>query len=190
MRQKNRLIAYILLNIIVSALTTLLVLWIWDRPHANQVDAPSAPFAQSTVAAMMTSSANQSAAGAVENAAGSTAEGTPVPMVAPADAVVKIQNIFGAGSLNDEVVIVINESPGSVLMSDWKIDDGNGNTFVFPEVPQLLLNKGGAAQIHTAAGVNTVIDLYWSRDNPVWEVGKTAILLDPDGNIHDSYRIP
>jgi len=44
MKNRKQLLFYILVNIIVSAVTTLLVLWIWDKPNRSQVvDAPLGP---------------------------------------------------------------------------------------------------------------------------------------------------
>ncbi len=36
MKNRKQLLFYILLNIIVSAATTLLVLWIWDKPNRSR----------------------------------------------------------------------------------------------------------------------------------------------------------
>jgi UDP:flavonoid glycosyltransferase YjiC (YdhE family) len=36
----------------------------------------------------------------------------------------------------------------------------------------------------------TVIDLYWGLNDPVWESGEEAQLLDPSGNVRAVYTVP
>jgi hypothetical protein len=50
--------------------------------------------------------------------------------------------------------------------------------------------NGGAVQIHTAAGTNTVVDLYWNMNAPVWKSGETASLYDASGNLIVVYKVP
>ena len=96
-------------------------------------------------------------------------------------------NIIGAGSAANEVVILRRQGDGELQMTDWKLEDTNGNVFPFPD---LTLYKDGAVHIYTTAGMNTVIDLFWNKADPVWQVGETATLLDPLGNIQATYSIP
>ena len=37
----------------------------------------------------------------------------------------------------------------------------------------------GAVQVHTVAGTDTVIDLYWGIGDAVWNSGEEARLFDP-----------
>jgi hypothetical protein len=72
-------------------------------------------------------------------------------------------------------------------MKDWRLEDGDGNVFVFPD---LTLFKGGAVTIFSKTGVNTVVELYWGATETVWEVGETIALLDPQGEVRATYRVP
>ncbi len=110
----------------------------------------------------------------------------PKPLEYP-KGLIGIENIIGAGSAVNEVVIIKRQGEGELLMAGWKLEDTNGNIFVFPD---LTLYKDGAVYIHTNAGLNTVIDLYWNKADPVWQVGETATLIDPLGNIQATYTIP
>ena len=103
------------------------------------------------------------------------------------DIPVEIVSIVGAGTLNAEWVIVRNAGTESLSLAGWQLKDGNRNVFTFPN---LTLNTGGAVQIHTISGTNTVIDLYWSLNNPVWSSGEEAQLLDPSGNVRAVYTVP
>jgi hypothetical protein len=63
--------------------------------------------------------------------------------------------------------------------------DADRHVFTFPN---LTLNTGGAVQVHTNAGTNTVIDLYWGlKTTPSGSSGEEAQLLDPGGNVRAVY---
>jgi hypothetical protein len=56
--------------------------------------------------------------------------------------------------------------------------------------PQLTLYKDGAVNLHTQAGQNTVVDLYWGLANAVWRSGETVTLYDETGKVRAIFRIP
>ena len=103
------------------------------------------------------------------------------------DIPVEIVSIVGAGTVNAEWVIVRNAGTVSLSLAGWQLKDSDRNVFIFPN---LTLNTGGAVQIHTIAGTNTVIDLYWGLSDPVWQSGEEAQLLDPSGNVRAVYTVP
>ena len=74
MKNRKQLLFYILVNIIISAATTLLVLWIWDKPNRSQ--AVEVPPVSSYL---------------LENSAAEPV-GTPIPLD---QEVIRITNIFG-----------------------------------------------------------------------------------------------
>ena len=103
------------------------------------------------------------------------------------DIPVEIVSIVGAGTLNAEWVIVRNAGNEPINLSSWQLQDEDRHLFTFPN---LTLNTGGAVQIHTISGTNTVIDLYWGLGDPVWSSGEEAQLLDPNGNVRAVYTVP
>jgi hypothetical protein len=171
MTPRKRLLSYILLNVLISALTTLLVLWIWDRPHRQNDQNALLASAQATVNALAGESATEIPAG-TENA--------------PEEIQIEIENIFGAGNLNSEVAVIKNKSDGSLSLTGWRLENGRGNGYTFPN---LALNPGGAVQLHSSAGSDSVIDLYWGQDAAVWQVGDTATLLDRQGTVRATHEI-
>jgi len=180
MNQTKRLMFYLLINVIVSACTILSILWLWDRPDKPlQGLLPGQPTTEIPVAAPSGSIPAQ----VIEN---DVPTEVPKPVEYPIG-LVEFGNIIGSGSAANEVVIVQRLGDGELQMADWKLQDTNGNIFTFPD---LTLYKDGAVYIHTAAGMNTVIDLYWNKTEPVWQVGETATLIDPLGNIQATYQIP
>ena len=65
--------------------------------------------------------------------------------------------------------------------------DADGNVFIFP---QLTVFGGGAVNVYTMSGNDTVIDLYWGLTRPVWKSGATVILRDAQENVRDTYVVP
>jgi hypothetical protein len=161
---RRRLVLYLILNVFISACVTGAILFWYDRNYRST--------ALSAVQPALVAN-NQSAPPATLN-----------PNI---DIPIEIVSVIGAGTLNAEWVVVRNAGTDPLSLSGWQLKDSNRNVFIFPN---LTLNGGGAVQIHTASGTNTVIDLYWSQSNPVWQSGEEAQLLDPSGNVRAKYKVP
>lgn len=183
MKDWRRVLVYLLMNVAVTAATTLLVLTLWDRDHPR----PSIPPALAALTPEATLTAQAILRATEATPPDPVLLATPVSTLAPGQIAVTIDNVFGVGDLPNEFLLLKSRSEGSLTLTGWKLEDGDGNTFTFPV---LTLNKGGAVQVHTAAGINTVIDLYWGRDAAIWKTGKQATLLDDLGTVQATYRIP
>jgi hypothetical protein len=178
----KRLLFYLILNVIVSAITTLTVLSLWDRNHRLNIQ----PVAQ--LAATVT-----------QQAANDQILGTPVPSdqpagtetkaqaTSPGDGGVQIENVFGVGDLETEVVLLKRTGNGELWVTGWRLEDENSHRFVLPE---LMLNKDGAIKIYTKPGTNSVIELHWGIKEPVWSSGELVSLVDQDGSVRATYRVP
>jgi lamin tail-like protein len=162
---RRRLVLYLLLNVFISACVTGAILFWYDRNYRS-----------------VSVSAVQQAVPA--NVQGGAPAATLNPNI---DIPVEIVSVIGAGTLNAEWVVVRNAGTDPLNLSGWQLKDPDRHVFVFPN---LTLNGGGAVQIHTASGTNTVIDLYWGESNPVWESGEEAQLSDPSGNVRAVYKVP
>lgn len=169
MKPWKRMLLYLALNVLVSAVTTFLVLTWWDRTH--RVDLP------------VTSSSTPAAA-APTAAAGSAPAATPIP---EGETVIEIRNVFGVGDLQNEVVVIKRVGDGELALSRWKMEDGEGNAYTFPD---LVLNKDGAVQVYTRSGVDTVIELFWGMGRAAWSSGEQVTLVDPQGTVRATYTIP
>jgi hypothetical protein len=162
---RRRLILYLLLNVFISACVTGTILFWYDRNYRS--------VSVSSVQA---------------NVPVNSQDGAPVATLNPnIDIPVEIVSVIGAGTLNAEWVVVRNAGTESLNLSGWQLKDADRKVFVFPN---LTLNGGGAVQIHTISGTNTVIDLYWGETEPVWESGEEAQLSDPSGNVRAVYKVP
>lgn len=96
-----------------------------------------------------------------------------------------IQQVISPGDIGKEAVRLTNLG-GAVELAGWALEDSAGNRFVFPK---LTLHQNGAVTIHTMAGTNSVIDLYWGATAAVWQVGETVTLRQPDGVVHTTFIV-
>lgn len=243
----RRLLTYIGLNILVSALVTLGVLILWERfreqpaessayvppvaTSATQISAPATSVPEptpaptqaletylvqsgdsllsiaiaydTTVEVLMAlnglANADQLGAGMVIFVPGETPPAVvenqapePAPTSTPAvyssdNPQVGILAVIGAGDLGTERVVLRQIGDAQVPLAGWSLRTETGDTYLFP---QLSLFRGGAVSVHSAAGVDSVVDLYWGRDQAAWQSGAVVNLLDPQGNVHATYTIP
>jgi len=176
MGKTSRILLYILVNIIVSAGTMLMVLWLWERAH------PQPDIAQVQLPPAVNNLANP---------------GTPLVDQAPSgepslafsneELAITIRTIVGAGDLPVEYVEIINQGEYPTDLTDWQLLDEDGHQFTFPA---LILNSNGAVKVLSRAGTDTVIELFWQADAPIWQPGETARLVNTAGKLIASYSIP
>jgi hypothetical protein len=112
---------------------------------------------------------------------------TQISDAAPETAKMEITALVGAGIPSSEMVVVRNTGQTQAKLSGWKLHDEDSNVYTFDE---LTLPPGGAVQLHTAPGKDTLIDLYWGLTAPAWRSGETATLLDAAGNVRSVYKVP
>ncbi|MFZ5856337.1 MAG: lamin tail domain-containing protein [Chloroflexota bacterium] len=161
---RRRLLLFLLLNALVSACVTGTILFLYDRNMKATSSVPAyAPPAD----------------------LGPAASAPEADLISNGD--IQIVSVVGADNLGAEVVILRYLGAGQVDLSNWQLKDEDGNLFLFPAIS---LVNGGAVQVHTAAGTNTVVDLYWNLSDPIWKSGETASLYDADGKLVVTYKVP
>ncbi|OQX61918.1 MAG: hypothetical protein B5M51_06805 [Anaerolinea sp. 4484_236] len=165
MKDRQRWLPFLLLNIFVSAAVTGAILFWYDRTYRQAV-IPSAPVAVSVP----------------EEEAPPPATFDPGVEIS-----VEIVSVIGAETLSAETVLIRYSGEGELDLTGWRLEDEDQNAYVFP---QLKLYTNGAVQVHTTAGTNTVVDLYWGLRQAIWEPGEEAALLDPQGNPRSIYQVP
>lgn len=159
--QRRNLVLYLLLNVVVSACVTAGILYWYDRNY-RAVTIPQPASAQQSPPAI--------------------ADGTQM-----AGGAAQIVSVIGAGTVGVEAVVVKYNGQGELDLTGWHLKDEAGSSYTFP--PFKLFNNG-AVQVHTAAGTNTAIDLYWGQHQAVWQSGQAVLLTTPDGQVQDSYPVP
>lgn len=110
---------------------------------------------------------------------------TPEPLTG--ESRVLIDSIIGVGDLASERVFLKRVGPGEISLTGWTLVADNGDDFTFP---QLTLFENGAVFIHTRQGQTTAVALYWELDHAVWSSGDTVVLIDDQGDVHNSFQIP
>ncbi|MBP7691407.1 MAG: LysM peptidoglycan-binding domain-containing protein [Anaerolineales bacterium] len=97
-----------------------------------------------------------------------------------------IREVQAPGTLETEAVVIANTG-GPVDLAGWTLSDGAGRVYIFPA---LTLFEGGIVNVHTRAGQDTVIDLYWGQALPAWAAGQLVLLADPANNLIARFTIP
>lgn len=173
MRSWKRIIPFLILNIIISAATTLTVLLLWDRNLR-----PVQPLPVSVGSTGGIPPADNSSQPALPG------DATLPPLDEP---VILIETVIGAGDLQNEAVLLRRVGEGELLLTGWKISNGRGAEYVFP---YLLLNKGGAVRLYSRAGNNTVMELFWGSNQAVFRSGDLVSLYDWQGGPRATYSVP
>lgn len=228
MKQWRRLFFYLVLNVVVSACTTLGVLFIWDQvygplprgllPGVMENHSQPTPIAENTPVVAVVAQPTPTEAFIVhqvqENetfdsiaakysvsveeliAVNGFPQAQPlgpgevlrIPVTPQGN--IEIDRVVAAGDLENERVILKHRGKGQVSLVGWSIQDEQGNKFIFPEFPQLTLYEAGVVNVYTKPGVNTVVDLFWGLNQVMWRSGATVSLVDPNGVVRDTYKIP
>ncbi|MBN2388768.1 MAG: lamin tail domain-containing protein [Anaerolineales bacterium] len=158
--ERRRLIGYLLLNVLVSAIVVGMILFFYDRTYRSDcAQLPQVPPFRLAP------------------------DATPVT----GEVRVDIVSIIGAGAAESEIAVVRNNGAESIVLTGWRLQTGGGGVYTFP---QLTLYSGGSVQVHTISGEDTPVDLYWGRPSPAWGSGEIASLYDSQGILRALYRIP
>ena len=87
-----------------------------------------------------------------------------------------------------EALRIVNNSDAVVSMEGWTLEDANGNVLTFPNIQ--LLRKGIFVEVYSRTGHTTAYEIYWNRNEAVWQSGETAVIRDMFGQIQATYRVP
>ncbi len=107
---------------------------------------------------------------------------------AASSASIQLTSIQNPGDLANEQILVINESDTAVSLQGWRLERSDGPTYIFRSDTPLF--PGGSLRVHSRAGTDTTIDLYWGLTEAVWRSGVTAQLRNAQGEIVASLRVP
>ncbi len=161
MKFQKSWLPFIVVNIAVSAVTMLIVLAIWSTLRTSTINPGSQVVA-------------------------SEAPVTKATLPPIGKVVLEVENVFGYGDLQTEVVRIQHAGSDPLFMQDWTLHDGDGNIFTFPAITLY----SGVVEVYTRSGSNTVISLYWGMKQPVWSQGEVATIYDPEGNLRSRFQIP
>jgi hypothetical protein len=165
----GQLIFYIVVNIIVSAATMIGVLLFWEARQPETADGCLPTIAPTTA----------------------VSEAPPQPTLAAIppleEEVIRIEIIYGAGYLQDERVVLERVGSSDLPIYGWYLEDEEGNRFYFPAV---TLKPGATLEVYSRSGESTVLKRFWGASSSVWQIGETARVYDPQGNLRAEFMIP
>ncbi len=101
---------------------------------------------------------------------------------------VVIDSVIGAGDLDSERVVILNNLDGELNLGGWQFEDNSGRVYTFPQVT--LFGKERAIEVYTRSGVDSADRLYWGMLAPVWQTGMVVTLRDPQGTIQATITVP
>ena len=119
---------------------------------------------------------------------GSASRAAPTAAVEPVIQGVQIAAVINPGDLINEAVLVVNESDTPFSLQGWRVQREGGVSYTFAGDTPLF--PGGSVRVHSAAGSNTSVDLYWGLAEPVWQSGVNAQLVNNQGDVVGAYRVP
>ena len=175
MRFWKRIFPFLLLNILVSAGTTLLVLSLWDNTQRSPLAGVTGGIPDGSLPPGNLPITTQPLEAATP---------TLPPLEEP---VILIETVIGAGDPNSEAVVLRRVGEGDLALTGWRLSNGRGAEFVFPN---LVLSRNGSVRLYSRVGNDTVIELFWGRGEAAWRPGDIVTLLDYAGNVRASYTIP
>jgi cytoskeletal protein RodZ len=186
---------FIVVNILVSAVTTLFVVRALMNPGAppaadkavaapvepTQPPTPTTPI-EAPVASATPGEMPALPAGPID----STATPTPIPTANPpavtttaTSAQVRISTVLFPGQLSREVVVLVNEGD-TVDLTGWVLSSSSGMAYTFGNVTLL---KDSFINLHTTTGADVPTDLFWDRAEPAWKAGDRLTLSNGNQEI-------
>ena len=178
MKAWKRLLIYLTLNVIVTGVTMLGVLYLWENTQVRSL-------MYSTIDRPLPEETNQASAPPAQN------QDQPDENQA-----IEIVEVGGVGNLPTEYLLLKRtqeEAEETVSLQNWILRDEDGHEFpllVQSGIGSLELHAKGAVYVYSKGGESTPIELYLGLEEPLWRPGETVTLIDAQGEVHDSYLIP
>lgn len=173
--KKNKLLFYILLNIAISAATTMLVLFLWDRAHSIRKVEESLPMP----------SYEESITAPQELQTDTTT--LTYQTTQSAETNIAIDGVFGSGMIDLEYIMLRNTGESAANLIGWQLVKNEEVIYIFPA---LTLNASGKIKVFSAAGSDSVIQLYLGSEQAIWKRHDKIKLIDPNGMMKAEYLIP
>ena len=115
---------------------------------------------------------------------------TPTTTLPPTaeNARVSIIAVRDAGSVTNELVEIRNNDTAVVDLSGWKLQDADGNEYLFPAERRLF--GGGSVTLFSRVGDDTAIALFWDRQQSAYTRGEVITLFDNQGRAQSTFTVP
>jgi len=97
-----------------------------------------------------------------------------------------IENVFGAGDVQNEVVVLKQVGTDEFSLRGWQLLSDGSRSYTFPDVTLI----SGSVRVYSRTGTNSAVDFYWGRTEPAWQSGGKVTLVDSQSNVRAVYLIP
>jgi len=112
----------------------------------------------------------------------------PTEAVVTGQGEIAITSVNTPGVLATEAVQIVNNGTALQSMRGWKVRDEDGNVYTFGEVG--IFGEGAGILLHSGAGVDSPLELFWGLTEPVWRSGETLTLWDAADQVVGTFVIP
>lgn len=92
------------------------------------------------------------------------------------------------GTVTSELVELRNNDTAVVDLTGWKLQDADGNEYLFPA--QRRLFGGGSVSLFSRVGEDTAIALFWDRQQSAFTRGEVITLFDNQGRAQSTFTVP
>jgi hypothetical protein len=205
-------ITIVLVNIIVSAVTTLIVVRVLvnqapsrlvlatppvvstdtPQPIGAAQGAPSDATPTSTRAVAQVNTAPAKPSATVAAVAASSATPSPARATVTSSSTntasagkVRIGRVLFPGQRQRETVVIANDSDTDVLLKGWILTSNRNVSYTFGNV---TLFRNNFINLHTTSGTDVPTDLFWNKTDPAWQVGD-VLTLSNDGGVVTTYTV-
>jgi LysM repeat protein len=103
---------------------------------------------------------------------------TATPIANSVTTGIRVTAVENPGVVGSEIINVANDSDLAVNLQGWRLEREGGPTYTFGNV---LLFPGSGIKLHSGAGTDSSVDVYWNQPAAVWSTGAVARLLNPQG---------
>ena len=112
----------------------------------------------------------------------------PTEAVVTGQGEIAIAGINTPGVLATEAVQIVNNGAELQSLQGWKVRDEDGNVYTFGDVG--IFGDGAGILLHSGAGTDSPLELFWGLTAPAWRSGETLTLWDAANQVVGTFVIP
>lgn len=101
---------------------------------------------------------------------------------------IAIAAVTDPGVLATEAVQLVNNGAETQSLQGWKLRDEDSNVYTFGDVD--VFGAGAGILLHSRAGTDSALELFWGLEDPAWRSGETLTLWDATDQVVTTFVIP
>jgi LysM repeat protein len=112
----------------------------------------------------------------------------PTEAVAAGQGEIAVAGITDPGALDAEAVQIVNNGAERQSLLGWTVRDEDNNAYTFGDVS--IFGEGAGILLHSRAGSDSPLELFWGLEEPAWRSGETLTLWDAAGQVVATFVVP